>query len=55
MLEQLNLVLGFEISKVHPHELAKLGVSENGLFLLDSAPTCVAGLIERGCNPKLLL
>jgi hypothetical protein len=32
MLEQLNLVLGFEISKVHMHELAKLGVSDNGLF-----------------------
>jgi hypothetical protein len=61
MRELLNLVSDFVISKVDlannsvAHELAKLGRSEDGLVICDTAPACVAGLIMRDSNPNSVL
>jgi hypothetical protein len=56
MQELLSFCPGFQFAKVHracnsvAHELARLGKYERECVLFDSAPPCVAGLIERECN-----
>jgi hypothetical protein len=56
MQELLSFCPGFQFAKVHrdcnsvAHELARLGKLERECVLFDSAPPCVAGLIERECN-----
>ncbi|CAM0949281.1 unnamed protein product [Alopecurus aequalis] len=56
----LNFVPDFKFSKVNrvnnsvAHELANLGYREPECVLVDSAPPCLAGLIDYDCNQNML-
>lgn len=61
MHDLLSLVPDYKFSNVKranntvAHELAKLGYSLDGCVMVQSAPPCVAGLIESDCNRNLLV